>query len=276
MCIKPLNQINAIFDVIQKMNLSGNEQLVLLHLYNAFNRAHWTETIRLSDDNLRLLVNQYDSNGKPASIETIRRTKQKLKTKKLIDFTSGKGNQVSEYRLVKLYDDVPCEHPANTPSNTPDNTPVELLSNIILSNSPEDVKTVRPEIERNAHANILGKKAISEDIRALWEDNVRMLTGYEYGILSDLQQKFGQEALKKAISVTLDNKGAGAGVGYVRKVLENPFTKEGQGTRNDRRGVSSIQSEIGEKSGGTAKGDGSGGKLDYKWELPEDIDKYLD
>jgi len=148
---KPLNQLNAIFDSILDLNLSGNEQLVLLHLYDVFNRSHWTESLKLSDENLRLRLNQYDSTGKPITIETVRRAKQKLKSKGLIDFTSGKGSQISEYRLVKLYKETPCQHPNKTPDNLADNSPANTPDDTALLSIPynkavqEDVKTERVE-----------------------------------------------------------------------------------------------------------------------------------
>ena len=98
------------------MKLSGNELLVLLRINNEMNTAHWAETLPLADSSLLAMLNQYDNTGKPMSLETLRRIKQKLKGKGLIDFSSGKGSQISEYRLVKLYDDnEPCRHPEDTP-----------------------------------------------------------------------------------------------------------------------------------------------------------------
>lgn len=146
---KPLNQLNAIFDSILDMNLSGNEQLVLFHLFDAFNRAHWTESLKLSDEMLKWRLNQYDSNGKPITTETIRRAKQKLKGKGLIDFVSGNGGRVTEYKLVKLYKDSPSELPKNTPVNTPEvslvNTPEGAGLVSYTCAGGQDLKTVRQE-----------------------------------------------------------------------------------------------------------------------------------
>lgn len=82
-----LKQLKAIFVAIANRNLSGNEQLIMLHLFNLFNCAHWTEIIRVTDKTLLALLNQHDSTGKPLSPETLRRAKQRLKQFGLIDFT---------------------------------------------------------------------------------------------------------------------------------------------------------------------------------------------
>ena len=49
---KPLVQLNKFFELAAERKLSGSDQLVYLHLFNAFNRAHWTETLRVMDRQL--------------------------------------------------------------------------------------------------------------------------------------------------------------------------------------------------------------------------------
>ena len=137
--IQALNQLKAIFEAFVERNLSGNEQLIMLHLFNLFNLAHWTEIIRVTDKSLLALLNQHDSTGKPLSLETLRRAKQRLKQMGLIDFSSGGGNRITEYKLVKLYKD-----PVETPDISPRSPPVVLLADnkVTINNSTEDVKTL--------------------------------------------------------------------------------------------------------------------------------------
>ena len=112
----PLRQLNRFFDEATEKTLSGSDQLVYLHLFNKFNRAHWTETILVRDAELLELCRLYDTNGKPSSIKAIRNARARLKAKGFIDFTAGKGNNPTEYRLIPL-------HPVDTPV-TPRRIPI--------------------------------------------------------------------------------------------------------------------------------------------------------
>lgn len=259
---KPLNQLNAIFDSILDLNLSGNEQLVLFHLFDAFNRAHWTESLKLSDETLRLRLNQYDSTGKPITIETVRRAKQKLKSKGLIDFTSGKGSRVSEYKLTKLYDDcdnLPCGHPASSPVDTPASSPVDTSDDTgLVSYTParaEDTKTqterredtVGGGVARATHAggsdgNGEGEKpagGVKNIFVALfqnpdWND--------EY-VLSELEKTYGEEMVVEAIRTAFVNKHAKDKnlLAYIRGILNNK--KATGGMRNGSITVKATDSE---------------------------------
>ena len=226
MTIKPLNQFNAIFSESAKRNLSGNEQLILLHVNNQFNKAHWTETIQLTDKELMALLKQYDSNGKPLSQETLRRAKQRLKQFGLIDFNSGVGKKSTEYKLVKLY---------RAPVDTPD-------TSLLLSLKPtkqEDVKTFQDffkKNKKNAHARsnnkIIDERAgyfgvsLDPQLQYLWETNTNdrnrredgSLTDYQYCELARLQEKFGVEKLKAAMEKSLEF--PNSGIGNVKRSLE--------------------------------------------------------
>ena len=196
---KPLNQLNAIFDEIISQRLSGNEQLVLLHLFNAQNRAHWTESIRLSDESLRALINQYDSNGKPISLETVRRIKQKLKNKGLIDFNSGKGSKITEYRLIKLYSGTARADPDDTPDDTPDNTPDDTpddTKKISYIRACEDVKTLRHSMTTTTTA----RARVSDGIRHRWiQATLTNPTELDEEGLAALEKEFGTEKVFFAI-----------------------------------------------------------------------------
>ena len=209
------------------MKLSGNELLVLLRINNEMNTAHWTETLPLADSSLLALLNQYDSTGKPMSLESLRRIKQKLKGKGLIDFTGGKGSQISEYRLVKLYTDEPCPHPDNTPADTPDNTPDKLLNNNSNNNSPENVKIEKlKEKEKNAHTRTSNSdEDIEEDVRAGY---------FGLSLEAKLQEKYGVEKLEKAMDKALGYNNAG--LNHLERTLEE-LTAEHKGEmKNGRSG----------------------------------------
>ena len=105
---KPLSQLNQFFKLAPEKTLSGSDQLVYLHLFNKFNQAHWTETILVRDAELLELINWYESNGKPTSIDTIRRAKARLKKKGFIEFNTTAAG--TEYRMPRLY-------PADTPAD---------------------------------------------------------------------------------------------------------------------------------------------------------------
>ena len=204
--IKALNQFLATLNNPLGQKLSGNEQLVLLHINNAMNTAYWAETLRLSDNSLLAMLNQYDSTGKPLSLETLRRIKQKLKGKGLIDFKSGKGSQISEYRLVKLYaENEPCRHPNNTPADTPKQSPGDLLNNNSNNNSTEDVKIGRQEDSNTttttAHASnfsIIG--LCSEKVRVEWIKAKGVNPSYTNAEdLGKLERQHGTEKVVQAI-----------------------------------------------------------------------------
>lgn len=99
---KPLTQIKNFFEKVEELNICGSDQLVYLHLFKHFNLNHFPETLKVRDAEIKDAVRLYDSDGKPASMDTIRRAKQRLKSKGLIDFaTEVRG--ISTYRLMPLY-----------------------------------------------------------------------------------------------------------------------------------------------------------------------------
>lgn len=107
---KLLTQLNYFFRLATERKLSGSDQLMYLHIFMKFNQAHWTETLRIKDAELKDLMRLYDSNGKPTSIDTVRRGRQRLKNKGFIDVKTGDGLE-PEYQL-------PCLYPADTPADT--------------------------------------------------------------------------------------------------------------------------------------------------------------
>lgn len=238
---KGMSQFKALFDEFVSGRLTGNEQLITLHINIAMNNAHWAKTIRLSDNSLLALLNQYDSTGKPLTLESVRRIKQKLKNKGLIDFTSGKGNQVSEYRLVKLYADAPCPHDTNDPADTAKQSPGDLLYSNNYNNSiTEDIKTIRQEdinnnTTTNAHATASN---ISTELEQCWIDNVgeRPRGGIAIKLI-ELEQVYGTQVLVDAINkAAVHNKEPRLPVAFVMRILENPEKSKGE-MRNGRSDV---------------------------------------
>ena len=176
---KPLSQLNYFFRLATERKLSGSDQLMYLHIFNKFNQAHWTETLRIKDAELKELMRLYDSNGSPASIDIIRRGRQRLKAKGFIEFKSGDGYE-PEYRL-------PCLHPTDTPADTPADT--QHNSYIRVREDEEDVKT------KNSAATC--ERVGLEEILEEWENNHgRPLSIEEQSQMQAWAQRYGEEWLK--------------------------------------------------------------------------------
>ena len=193
---KPLTQLNRFFDKATEQTLSGSDQLIYLHLFNKFNRAHWTETISVRDAELLELCRLYDTNGKPSSIETIRNAKARLKAKGFIDFTAGKGNKPTEYRLIDL-----------APADTPADTPADRSANSIIR-VREDVKT----LDINSSSSARAREKIDE-AQEHWELIKGGRLTFEH--LSELQvliDKHGLEWLKARMTEASDANGNSHGL----------------------------------------------------------------
>lgn len=131
----PLTYLNSLFDAFAERTLSGSDQLICLHIFNKFNRAHWPETVRMSDREIQELCRLYDSTGKPVTLKTIRNAKARLKLKGLIDFKAGNGDAPTEYCLTPLHP--PFHSPEDTPLHPPFHSePVPYIR------AREDVKTL--------------------------------------------------------------------------------------------------------------------------------------
>ena len=142
----PLSQLNYFFRLATERKFSGSDKLLWLHLFNLFNRQHWPETLRIKDAELKDLLRLYDTTGKPASIDVVRRGRQRLKSKGFIDFTSGDGFE-PEYRLPFLY-------PADTPADTPFGTLPTALRAVFLFSVFGRVRIRRAEISKSTYTPI--------------------------------------------------------------------------------------------------------------------------
>ena len=103
---KPLTQLRRFFELAAERKLCGNDQLLYLHLWNAFNSARYPESVKLTDAELLRRMNQHESSGKP--LGSLKNPKARLKKKRFIDFTPGKGDNPTEYRLLPLCDEEPA------------------------------------------------------------------------------------------------------------------------------------------------------------------------
>ena len=110
---RPLSQLKKFLEKSEDFKLTGSDQLMYLHLWNKFNEAHYPETLRITDAELLKEMRLYDTNGKPSSIEVLRRGRQRLKARGLIECEIEKG-YAPTYKLIKLYDEdeLPIEEKA--------------------------------------------------------------------------------------------------------------------------------------------------------------------
>lgn len=202
----PLTQLNRFFDAATEQTLSGSDQLIYLHLFNKFNRAHWTETISVRDAELLELCRLYDTNGKPSSINIIRNAKSRLKAKGFIDFTAGKGNKPTEYRLIPL-------HPVDTPVDTPADTPVDTSANSYIR-VREDVPDVKTLSSSSARARASEPTGVDELADFWTELQGGRLTFEHLSELERLIDRHGVDWVKAAMREASDANGNRYGLSF--------------------------------------------------------------
>ena len=195
--IKPLSQLNAFFSLAEERMLKGSDQLLYLHLFNLFNRAHWSETICVTDNDLMSAMRLYDSTGKPAHVNTIRNAKSRLKLKGFIDFKPGKGSNSTVYKLIQLY---PCDTLCDTPCDTACDTPCDTLR--VYSSYPEpseeDVKTKDAKTEEETAREVLG--VLGEEVERAWKAaSGAKLGGEQITYLASLKKAKGAQFVIDAI-----------------------------------------------------------------------------
>ena len=210
----PLSQLNYFFRLATERKLSGSDQLMYLHIFNKFNQAHWTETLRIKDAELKDLMRLYDTTGKPASIDVIRRGRQRLKAKGFLDFKSGDGYE-PEYRL-------PCLHPADSPADSPANTPADsqACSDIRTREDVLDVKTDKTVVVVDAGARTLNEV---DELVEYWERELRggRLSFEHMSELSVWLKSKGYEFVKEAMREASDSNGIALNMKLLRKVYDN-------------------------------------------------------
>lgn len=224
----PLTYLNSLFDAFAEQTLCGHDQLIMLHIFNKFNRSHWAETVRISDRELQELCRLYDSTGKQITIDTIRNAKSRLKLKGLIDFKAGKGKSSTEYRIVNP-SDTPSHSPQETPSDTPSHS--SRVSYIRACEDNKDFKT----LDRNnstitsiacagACVNRDFENAEIDKIVDYWEES--RFGKLDFELTSKLEvyvKKYGYSEVKAAMDSAKESNGSPYGVSfaYFASVLEN-------------------------------------------------------
>lgn len=221
---KPLTQLNYFFRLATERELSGSDQLMYLHIFNKFNAAHWTETLRIKDAELKELMRLYDTSGKPASIEVVRRGRQRLKAKGFLKYASGDG-QAPEYKLPCLY-----------PADTPDNTPADTLA-VPNMRARIDVKTL--DVTSSLSTARACEETELDNVLEHWErSGGGRLTFEAISELERLMREHGRETLKSLISEAADSNGNryGLSIKFFRAVVERKL-KGGERREQSRDAV---------------------------------------
>lgn len=259
---KPLTHLNQFFDLATEKTLSGSDQLVYLHLFNKFNRAHWAETISVRDRELLNLCRLYDTNGKPASLDTIRNAKARLKKKGFIDFEAGKGENPTIYRFIPFVD--PADTLSTPPADTPADTPADLgqSSYIRVREDVKDVKTIIQE-NQSARARACVNTEIDEypidKLLDEWErSGGSKLNGVIVSELDALLKKPGNtlELLTAACKLSA-RKNNNSNYGYSFEFFLNRLEELKEGERVDRQQSTSASND----------------RADYSYKKPEYTDK---
>ena len=149
--MKALSQLKGFFKLAIERELIGSDQLMYMHIFMKLNEEHWPETTCIGDAELLKRMRLRDVSGKAASIEVVRRGRQRLKNRGLIEFESGKGHEV-EYRLVNLEGDAP---PAD-----------RCAEGVVVANKrvreKEDVKTKKSASAHEEQLELIGGKRDEE------------------------------------------------------------------------------------------------------------------
>ena len=225
---KPLNQLNAFFNLTQERTICGSDQLLYLHLFNRFNKAHWTQSMSIPDRELITAMRLYESSGKPVGVNTLYRSRSRLKSAGLINFKSGKGSDCTEYELIQLY-----------PVDTPVDTPADTLPPSQKNYTREDVKDeedVKKEIKKIARAS-----GISEEVLKTWQDCEGVkLNGAQLLDLHNQEILYGTEKIVKTIKFATLSCNAeqfpNLMYSYFKKILENPKNQQKGVTKNAGNG----------------------------------------
>ena len=190
-----------------KENLTPACKVVFYELLGQFNDAFWAEEITLKDSELMRLT-------QIRSRQTIADAKSRLKLLGLIDFKASKYYGTT-YKLVPLVSSSWSEQTGQQTGQQAGQPERDSYTHV-----REDVKTGRQEDKAGATAD--AGATLSAEIVNLWRGDIGELGGWVYQKLLELQQRFGVEKLKYAITEGIEIHGATLGVRYVQRVLENP------------------------------------------------------
>lgn len=225
----PLLQLKWFFRLATERKLTGSDQLMYLHIFNKFNEARWTETLRIKDAELKESMRLFDTEGRPASIEILRRGRQRLKGKGFIDFKSGGGHE-PEYKLIRLYpEDTRADTPAYTRADTPLGSGLVSYTRAREDNKTEDLKN-NPD---SAGAN----DDDLDNLIELWEAaGGAKLNQLLLSKLASLLDTYAYETIKVAIKQAAESNNSKYGFSFkfLTAILEKDKTPGG-GERSERQ-----------------------------------------
>lgn len=233
----PLSQLNQFFRLATERKLSGSDQLMYLHLFNKFNQAHWPETLRIKDAELKDLMRLYDSSGKPMSIEMIRRGRQRLKAKGFIEvLNQGEDGHEPNYRMPRLYPINPPADPLDDPPDNPPDDPSERPNIRTREDALDDLDVKTFITTTNAGAREI------DQVLDYWENELRggRLTFEHQSELEVYLNRYGLEWVKEAMKAGADanNNPHGISPKYLFAVLKskaNPKPKATKGGDRDEK-----------------------------------------
>ena len=250
----PLLQLKWFFRLATERKLTGSDQLMYLHIFNKFNEAHWTESLRIKDAELKESMRLFDMEGRPASSEILRRGRQRLKGRGFINFESGGGRE-PEYSLIRLY-----------PDGTPDDTPAGsgLVSYTVraedvkteeeadagasgrdLTKNGENAPTDSPlaATSANAHERVSVKFAKNDfedldEVLECWERNCGAgLSFEEQSQFKAWIDRFGKEWLQKVIQEAKEKSYAkGMSMRYIKKYIAQELSNSSPSQKKSTKG----------------------------------------
>lgn len=214
-----IDRLNCFYRHIVYNDLPPHAQLTYLHLLNVANQLGWQEKFCITDRRLETLTG--------LSSKAIADAKRILKDRFVtINTNKKKPRQGSCYSLLNLLHSIESKTESKTESKRESKTESKIRS------KPDSLPSISmPKIkEREEDGDTAGATAdagarettLNTEIVNLWRGDIGELGGWVYQKLFDLQQRFGVEKLKYAITEGIEIHGATLGVRYVQRVLENP------------------------------------------------------
>ena len=226
---KPLKQLNAFFKLADERNLSGRDQLLYLHLLNEFNKAHWAESLTLSNRTLLSAMKLYNEKGKPLDSKALKAMKSRLKLKGFIEFKAGTGKTATEYSLPVLY---PAESSCNVVPATniiefkPNSADREcIVSETVLKAWYECTGEDKPPLDTLKRLHALEgfkgmdfiAKAIREVLHTFNKVTIKLLEGRAYGNFKSEQKGVVQNGRTSKVYGGSANKASNAEPDWVDK-----------------------------------------------------------
>lgn len=202
-----MRQLRSFFELALERKLAGSDQLLYLHIFNKFNSARFPERLRVKDAELKGLMRLHEASGGELCRETVRRAKQRLKSKGFLDFTSGGGKALTEYRLIKLYsEDAPGASPVASPVASPAASGLIPYSHTPDAHNAHKVLTdgsgFEEKGEEQKHSPLTPRKTKAGIVKVWESEIVRPVGESEQAELQELVSEFGFAKVKEAIIQT--------------------------------------------------------------------------